>query len=110
MELLQGALKRHYPDEQFDLPPFFQFGSWIGGDRDGNPFVTTEVTGWALRKNAMAALNYYHGRLVALARSMSISQRALPIPEAFQVELAEELHSISENSMPSVDAQAGTAV
>lgn len=93
LELLQGALKRHYPDEQFDLPPFFQFGSWIGGDRDGNPFVTTEVTGWALRKNAMAALNYYYGRLVALARSMSISQRALPIPETFQEELAGELRA-----------------
>ncbi|MEM7192320.1 MAG: phosphoenolpyruvate carboxylase, partial [Pseudomonadota bacterium] len=34
MELLEGALKRNYPGEDFDLPPFFQFGSWIGGDRD----------------------------------------------------------------------------
>lgn len=82
MGLLEGALKRNYPDTDFDLPPFFQFGSWIGGDRDGNPFVTTEVTGWALRKNAMAALHHYRDRLIALARSLSISQRALPVPEA----------------------------
>ncbi|MEJ2516833.1 MAG: phosphoenolpyruvate carboxylase [Methyloceanibacter sp.] len=93
MQLLEGALKRNYPDVDFDLPPFFQFGSWIGGDRDGNPFVTTEVTGWALRKNAMGALRHYHDRLVALARSLSISQRALPVPEAFREDLAFELRA-----------------
>ncbi|BAQ18795.1 phosphoenolpyruvate carboxylase [Methyloceanibacter caenitepidi] len=93
MGLLEGALKRNYPDTDFDLPPFFQFGSWIGGDRDGNPFVTTEVTGWALRKNAMAALHHYRDRLIALARSLSISQRALPVPESFQEDLAFELRA-----------------
>ena len=93
MALLEGALKRNYPDEDFDLPPFFQFGSWIGGDRDGNPYVTTEVTGWALRQNALASLRYYRERLVALARAMSITQRALPVPEEFGRELARALRA-----------------
>ncbi|MEM7192104.1 MAG: phosphoenolpyruvate carboxylase, partial [Pseudomonadota bacterium] len=91
MELLEGALKRNYPGEDFDLPPFFQFGSWIGGDRDGNPYVTTDVTGWALRRNALAALSHYQERITALARSMSITQRALPISEQFREELSHEL-------------------
>ena len=93
MELLEGALRRNYPNEDFELPPFFQFGSWIGGDRDGNPYVTTKVTGWALRQNAMASLRHYRERLCGLAREMSITQRALPVPEGFGEELARALES-----------------
>jgi len=91
MGLLDGALKRNYPDKHFELPPFFQFGSWIGGDRDGNPHVTTSVTGWALRQNALAALRHYRERIVNLARALSITERALPVPESFRNELTHAL-------------------
>jgi len=87
MALLEGALQRNYPSEHFELPPFFQFGSWIGGDRDGNPYVTTSVTGWALRQNALASLRHYRERIVSLARMLSITERALPVPPAFRHEL-----------------------
>lgn len=88
MELLDNALTKHYPNEHYELPPFFQFGSWIGGDRDGNPHVNTSVTGWTLRQNALAALRHYRERLVQLARTLSITERALPVPKEFESELA----------------------
>ena len=107
---LSLALARHYPELAEAPPALLAFGSWIGGDRDGNPFVTTEVTGWALRKNAMAALHHYRDRLIALARSLSISQRALPVPESFQEDLAFELRASgdadSERAMPTARSRA----
>jgi phosphoenolpyruvate carboxylase len=98
LALLDGALEQYYPNECFELPPFFQFGSWIGGDRDGNPSVTTRVTGWTLRQNALAALRHYQERIVQLARALSITERALPVPPGFRDELARELEASGEGA------------
>ena len=90
---LAAALKESYPDRRFDVPPFFQFGSWIGGDRDGNPFVTTPVTRTTLKQNALASLRHYRARIGELARYLSITERAAAVPESFRAELARELEA-----------------
>jgi phosphoenolpyruvate carboxylase len=93
---LDEALHRSYPGTSFELPPFFQFGSWIGGDRDGNPFVTTEVTRAALRQNALAALRHYQAKIKELARYLSITERQARVPESFLAELERELAASGE--------------
>jgi phosphoenolpyruvate carboxylase len=93
---LDAALKDSYPGTSFDVPPFFQFGSWIGGDRDGNPFVTTPVTRTTLKQNALASLRHYRARIVELARYLSITERAAPVPESLRAELTRELEASGE--------------
>jgi phosphoenolpyruvate carboxylase len=94
--LVDAALAQYYPGQRFELPPFLQYGSWIGGDRDGNPWVTTKVTAWTLRQNALASLRHYRGKIVGLARALSITERALPVPPGFGPELERALAASGE--------------
>lgn len=57
-----------------ELPPFFQMGSWIGGDRDGNPNVNAETMEIALRRQADTAIRHYLNELDHLHVELSISQ------------------------------------
>jgi phosphoenolpyruvate carboxylase len=80
---LERAVKRIYADEggraSIKVPSFIRFGSWIGGDRDGNPFVTPEVTRAALRLQCRTALQAYIERVLALGHILTHSaQLATP--------------------------------
>jgi len=88
---VERGLARAYPSERFDVPPFFQFGSWIGGDRDGNPFVTNDVTRQTLNDNRSASLQRYRRRLGDLVRTLSLTERTLTIAPAFRQALAQQL-------------------
>ncbi|HEX7337897.1 MAG TPA: phosphoenolpyruvate carboxylase, partial [Gemmatimonadales bacterium] len=91
VDKLERELARAYPGETFQVPPFFQFGSWIGGDRDGNPFVTNDVTRNTLIENRLTGLRRYQRRLADLVRALSITERAMPVPDSFREALEREL-------------------
>lgn len=84
MGRIETALARHFPGRRFEMPLFLTFGSWIGGDRDGNPFVTSAVTRRTLWETRLAVLRRYCERVSELIRVLSISERALPIQAAFR--------------------------
>jgi phosphoenolpyruvate carboxylase len=56
------------------LPDFVAMGSWIGGDRDGNPFVTAEVLKTTLFLQCAKALTFYMGELQTLGSQLSLTQ------------------------------------
>jgi len=60
-------------EEAASLPSFLRVGSWVGGDRDGNPFVTAAVMREAMAKQSRAALRMYLDRIHALGAELSIS-------------------------------------
>ena len=70
---IEDALRDAYPDREITVPPFLTFGSWIGGDRDGNPYVTPEVTEQALRIMRTSATSLLEHRLTELSGRLSLS-------------------------------------
>lgn len=93
---LNRALRKVYPHVEFEVPPVFRFGSWIGGDRDGNPNVDTEVTAYALRENARASLKRYRQDLRELGSKLSIASHSLRVPEHFLNALEQKLEMLGE--------------
>jgi phosphoenolpyruvate carboxylase len=63
------------------LPSFLRMGSWIGGDRDGNPFVTEDVLRTALQAQSDLALKYYLEELHLLGGELSLDSRLVGISE-----------------------------
>ena len=87
---LEEAIAEQYPDDAgaIEVAPLLQFGSWIGGDRDGNPFVTPETTVETLDLMRAQCLRLYDARLEQLAGRLSLSQRLTGVPAALAAILA----------------------
>ena len=62
-----------------DLPQLIRFGSWIGGDRDGNPFVTPEATREALAMAHSLVLIHYRRRLQNVFEQLASSTQQVPV-------------------------------
>lgn len=78
---LEEAIAELYPEEFIPVPPFLTFGSWIGGDRDGNPNVTPAVTAETLRILKETALGFLETSLGELAGRISVSTLVTgPVP------------------------------
>jgi len=85
---LDAALGRVYPGRTWHVPPFLQFGTWIGGDRDGHPNVTHDVTASAVALQQETILRNYRERIEDLGRRLSHSDGFLSPGKAFTESLA----------------------
>ena len=86
---LESQLESRF-DKEIKVPPLLRVGSWIGGDRDGNPFVTHDVMLDAVQQHASLALEHYLDETRILGMRLSLTDRL--------VEVSPELRKLSDDS------------
>ena len=73
------------------VPPFLRPGSWIGGDRDGNPFVVADTLAYAIRAQSTVAFEHYLGEVHRLGAELALSSRLIHPTPALEA-LAQHAH------------------
>jgi len=88
LPILDNRLKAAWLDEGFSSGslqqgkfPTLTFGTWVGGDRDGHPLVTADVTHESLQELRLNALSVIRRRLVDLTAKLSLSTYLQPVPD-----------------------------
>ncbi|WP_433703324.1 phosphoenolpyruvate carboxylase [Prescottella equi] len=76
---LRDALRSRWPDSGVLTEPMLRPGSWIGGDRDGNPYVTADVVARATHRASETALEHHLAELEVLERELSMSARLVTV-------------------------------
>ncbi|MBR0717450.1 phosphoenolpyruvate carboxylase [Bradyrhizobium liaoningense] len=87
---LEDRLEEGGEQAAAELASFLRMGSWIGGDRDGNPFVTAEVMRGTLRLQSSRVMQFYLEELHKLGAELSIA--------AHLADVSEELRALAERS------------
>lgn len=85
---IENAIRRVYSHEiaagtEFTVPGLVKFGSWIGGDRDGNPFVTAETTEMAIQLQKRTVIRRYLDDVTKLSYVLTQSASLSTISDAF---------------------------
>jgi len=88
------SLPEHYPN--------LNFGSWVGGDRDGHPFVTPSITHDTLVIHREAALKIIHKALSKLASRMTLSEITNKVPQSLLDVITEMSNSLGEKGKSAV--------
>ncbi len=79
------------------VPAFVRFGSWVGGDRDGNPGVTSETTERTMRIQAEHVLHGYEAVALRLMQTVSASTTGGRMPRALATRLARDAETLPES-------------
>jgi phosphoenolpyruvate carboxylase len=97
---LEAAITQAYPEAGITVPPLLSFGSWMGGDRDGNPFVTPAMTAETLALMKSTCLRHLEDNVSSLSERVTLSARVAGEPD----ELRELLARLAEN-LPELAAE-----
>lgn len=101
---LDDALAATWPERAWRVPAFFRWGTWVGGDRDGNPNVTAHVTRAAFERQRTVVLERHLADVRELGRTLSVSAQRVVSREGIE-DLVRSLVRDRER-MPEVAARA----
>jgi len=103
----ERALERHY-GTAVSLPPFLRYRSWIGGDGDGNPDVTLEVSCRTIKAHIDTALGLLADEVHEQFHELSISDRLVKTPRALDasIRMDRDQNGIDPDSATSTDSRA----
>lgn len=93
---LERSIEHFFPDGKTTLPPFLKFGSWIGGDRDGNPNVTPSITRWTLGVQKDLILSLYIQSVYELIESLSQSTLKVSVSRELLESLDKDVRTMPE--------------
>jgi phosphoenolpyruvate carboxylase len=96
---VRSALSARWPDASVLDQPILRPGSWIGGDRDGNPNVTADVVRLATGSASYTALEHYFAEITALEEELSMSARLVNVSEELAA-LADQCHEPARADEP----------
>lgn len=95
-EKLRREFRLVYPGEEFTEPPFVRFGSWVGADRDGNPFVTCDVTRRTAGEHRELMFRTYLGEVEELIRRFSQSTVRIPVSDEILASIAADCEKLPD--------------
>jgi phosphoenolpyruvate carboxylase len=96
---VRTALQARWPDASLLDQPILRPGSWIGGDRDGNPNVTADVVRQAAGRASYTALDHYFTEITALEQELSMSARLVKVSDDVAA-LADQCHEPARADEP----------
>ena len=96
---VRAALTARWPEASLLERPILRPGSWIGGDRDGNPNVTADVVRLATGRASYTALEHYFAEITALEEELSMSARLVKVSDELAV-LADRCHEPARADEP----------
>jgi phosphoenolpyruvate carboxylase len=96
---VRSALQARWPGAHILEEPMLRPGSWIGGDRDGNPNVTAGVVRLATGRASYTALEHYFAEITALEQELSMSARLVKVSDELEA-LAAKCHELARADEP----------
>lgn len=97
---LERCLSKYYPEHLWHVPTYLRFGSWIGGDRDGNPSVTADVTWQTLNIQRKLVVREYQRCLAELFKHLSFSTTIVDVTDELEASIQRDRLQVTLQRTP----------
>ncbi|MGF7050433.1 phosphoenolpyruvate carboxylase [Paenibacillus sp. DS2015] len=92
---MERCLSKYYPGHNWHVPTYLRFGSWIGGDRDGNPSVTSDITWQTLSMQRKLAVREYERIMKEFMKSLSFSTSIVNVSTELEESILEDQSNVT---------------